>query len=127
VLSRGDSIPSNESKKRKEKRNLTKIKTFFETVAPKFFQKQFFTVFFFQNISKTVSDIEKMCKIKFVGLSLYNNLFHRNILISPTVFEIHGVKKQKQTKKKRKEHCPPLMLGKYYPDCAVQGRISIPN
>ena len=61
-----------------------------------------------------------MYGVKFVGLSIYNNLLARQTLIYLTVFEIQGFEKSQK-------HPPPLILGKYCPDCAVQGRLSIPN
>ena len=60
-----------------------------------------------------------MYGVKFVGLLIYNNLLPRQILISVTVFEIQGFEKSQKN--------PPLILGKYCPDCSVQGRLSIPN
>ena len=61
-----------------------------------------------------------MYRTKFVGLDIYNNLRALHVLISRTVFEIQRFGKNVKTP-------PPLILGKYYPDCAVQGRLSIPR
>jgi len=55
--------------------------------------------------------------LKFVDFQIYNNLLPWHILISRTVFEIQGPKKTKKIP-------PPLILGKYYLDCVVQGRHS---
>jgi len=57
-----------------------------------FFQKNFF-----QNISKTVRDIENTNIIKFVGLFININLISGQMLISPTVFKIQGSEKSQIT------------------------------
>jgi len=57
-----------------------------------------------------------MYEIKLVGLLINNNLLAGHSWISPTVFEIKGFEKWQITP-------PPLILGKYCPDCAVQGRL----
>ena len=61
-----------------------------------------------------------MYKIKFGGLLIYNNLLAGQILtsLSRTVFEEQGFEKSQKTP-------PPLLLGKYCPDCAVQHLPSI--
>jgi len=72
-------------------------------------------LFFFKlkKISKTVRDIENANKIKLVDLLIENNLLAGRILISLTVFEILALEKSQKTP-------PPLIYGKYFPDCAFK-------
>jgi len=75
----------------------------------------------FFNISKTIKDIERMLNNKFVDLKIFNIIYFLCTFWYLEPFLTYS------DPKTRKNHPSPLILGKYYPDRAVQGRLSIPS
>jgi len=80
----------------------------------------FFQKLFFSKYLKNRVRYRKSVQNKSVGLLIYNNLLPGHILITKRFWDTAGSKKTQTTP-------PPLILGKYYPDCAVQGKLLISN
>jgi len=109
-----------ENKTKKKQKKTTYFDPSQDVLGNRSIWQSFIKSSFFFEISQNRFRYRIMYKIKFVDLK-FSITYFLGMFWYLEPFLRHSVQN------KRKKTPPPLILGKYYPDCAVQWRLSIPS